>query len=103
MKNKRMMPHERKAMIMTAVVPVARSKGYQAIGWADAAFAAGISESLVRRYFSTLAIFHRAIISHAIVIKDARIIAQGLSAGDSKARRAPAELINAAAELIRKS
>ena len=96
----RLKAHERKQAILDAIVPVCRTRGYQAVGWEDAARAADVSVSLVRKYFGTLNQFHRAIISHAIANRDPRIVAQGIAAGDSKAKRAPAELVAAAARII---
>lgn len=98
---KRLSPSNRKAQILAAVLPVARRMGYQAIGWVEAGMAANVSESLVRKYFGTIPQLHRAIVSAAIVQRDARIIAQGVAAGDSKAKRAPEDLLIEAAALIR--
>ena len=98
----RMKPNERKQDILAAVMPIARSSGYFSVGWAEAARAAEVSPGTIRNYFGTLAQFHRAIISHAIATCDLIVIAQGLACNDSKAKRAPQDLINAASEMLKR-
>ncbi len=89
---KRMHPADRKAEILTAALAAARTDGYRSVSRESIALHAGCSPSLVSSYYGTMKKLRRAIMSAAIARHDLAVLAQGLAAGDSKARAAPDEL-----------
>lgn len=94
------MKNDRKAEILTAAMTIAQTAGYNKVTLQDVAKQAGCTHGLVLYYFSTIVQLRRAIMSEAIHIRDAAILAQGLAIGDSKAKRAPPDLKAAAAAYL---
>jgi AcrR family transcriptional regulator len=90
------MKNDRKTQILGAALVIARTNGYSKATLQDVAKQAGCTHGLVLYYFSTAVQLRRAIMSEAIRVRDAAILAQGLAVGDSKAKRAPPELKAAA-------
>ncbi len=82
----------RKQEILTAGLKLAASKGYGNVSPGDIAEVVGIARTLVVFYFSTTAQLHRALVGEALRVRNLRVIAQALVAGDSRAKRAPDEL-----------
>jgi AcrR family transcriptional regulator len=87
-----MLPVVRKAEILSAALEVARTAGYRNASRESIAAMAGCSPALVSKYYGTMNQLQRAIMSAAIARHDLPILAQGLAAGDSKARAAPPDL-----------
>jgi AcrR family transcriptional regulator len=90
-------PADRKAEILTAALETARTDGYRSVSRETIAARADCSPGLVSYYFSTMKRLRRAVMSAAIARRDLVVLAQGLAAGDAKARSAPDELKQAAA------
>ena len=97
---RRMHPDARKAEILAAALDTARAVGYRHVSREAIAALAGCSPGLVSSYFGTMPALRRAIMSAAIARRDLTVLAQGLAAGDSKAKAAPEELRRAAAETL---
>lgn len=97
---KRMQPDARKAEILAAALDTARAVGYRHVSREAIAATAECSPGLVSAYFGTMPALRRAIMSAAIARRDLVVLAQGLAAGDSKARAAPEALRRAAAETL---
>lgn len=89
-----------KIEILNAAMLVAQTAGYSRVTLQEVANQAGCTHGAVLYHFSTVAQLRRAIMSEAIRIGDAAIIAQGLAIGDSKAKRAPPNLKAAAAAYL---
>lgn len=94
------MKNDRKTDILNAAMTVAQTAGYSRVTLQEVARQAGCTRGLVLYYYSTIVQLRRAIMSEAIRIKDAAILAQGLAVGDSKAKRAPPDLKAAAAAYL---
>ena len=82
-----------KQRIIEAAIDVASRPG----GWASltrqaVAARAGCSDGLVSQHCGTMEQFKRDIMRHAIRSRHLSIIAQGLAAGDPRAKRAPPDL-----------
>ncbi len=97
---KRMQPDARKAEILAAALAEARMVGYRHVSREAIAARAECSPGLVSAYFGTMQALRRAIMSAAIARRDLVVLAQGLAAGDSKAKAAPDALRRAAAEAL---
>ncbi len=97
---KRMQPDARKAEILAAALDTARAVGYRHVSREAIAATAGCSPGLVSAYFGTMPALRRAIMSAAIARRDLVVLAQGLAAGDSKAKAAPEALRRAAAKTL---
>ena len=82
----RMEPKDRKQQIITAAIELAEKHGYQNIKRDAIAEHAGVAAGLVNRYFDNMHMLRRYIIDEAIRTSNLTIIAQGLVAGDKKAR-----------------
>ena len=93
---RRMHPSDRKAEILAAALAAARTDGYRSVSREAIAARAGCSPGLVSAYYGTMKRLRRAILSAAVARRDLVVLAQGLAAGDSKARSAPEELKQAA-------
>ena len=89
---KRMHPTDRKAEILAAALISARRHGYRSVSREAIAQKAGCSPALVSAYFGTMKRLRREIMSAAVARGDLPVLAQGLVAGDAKARSAPEEL-----------
>ncbi len=88
----RLKPEDRREQIMTAAIKLAEQGHYQQITREQIANAAGVSVGLVSAHCGTMANLRRDIMRQAIRDSKVRIIAQGLVAGDTHARKAPTEL-----------
>lgn len=94
------MKNDRKKEILDAALVVARANGCNKATLQDVARQARCTHGLVLYYFSTAVQLRRAVMSEAIRIGDAALVAQGLAMGDSKAKRAPPDLKAAAAAYL---
>lgn len=97
---RRAQPEVRRESILNAAIVAAQAKGYAKVTRAEVAQLAGVSTSLVQRYFSTMDQLRRAIIRRAIKLECVEILAQGLAARDPHAQKAPEALRRAAAESL---
>ena len=77
-----------KQEILKHALKLSREVGYQSVRREALAVAAGISTGTVSRYFGTMVQLKRAIMGAAVANKDLVVIAQGLAAGDSRAKAA---------------
>lgn len=92
----RLQPADRKAEILDAALTAAARSDYRTITRDQVAERAACSPALVSLYFGTMTKFRRAIMSAAVARRVLPVIAQGLTAGDPKARRAPEDVKAAA-------
>lgn len=83
---------ERKIQILNAAVALATTDGYANITRTDVAELAGVSTGLVNKYYSTIPQLKRAVMRAAIQREVLSIVAQGLTAKDPQALKAPDEL-----------
>lgn len=90
-------PDERRQTILSAALQVAVTCGYLRVTRDAIAAAAGCSPALVSFYLGTIPQTQRAIMGEAIRTRNLRVIAQGLSHGDRRARNAPLAIREAAA------
>ena len=97
---KRMQPTARKAEILSAALTVAGEVGYRHVSRDAIAARADCSPGLVSAYFGTMPALRRAVMSAAIARRDLTVLAQGLAAGDSKAKAAPEALKRAAVKAL---
>lgn len=97
---RRMEARERQQSILYHALLLSQRHGYQNVTRSMIADAMGCSPSLVNSHYGTIPQFRRAIMSAAIAMDDLRVLAQGLAAGDAKARSAPQEMRERAAALI---
>jgi len=93
-------PKLRREQILTIAVEISKKEGYHKITSAKVADGAGVSPSLVSKYFNTMNQLRRAIIRVAISKEIPEIIAQGIANGDDHVKKASPELRKQALELI---
>ena len=93
-------PKVRKASILDAALRMARLHGYRNMTRADIAIAAECSEGLVSSYFGTMTQLQRDVVRRAIKLPDLAILAQALVAKDLHVKKAPEQLLRAAAASI---
>lgn len=86
----------REAQILAASLKVAETVGYTRVTLQQIADAAQVSKGLPITYFGTMAAWRRKAMREAVRMRNLRIIAQGLAAGDPHAKKAPDELKTAA-------
>lgn len=91
-----MQPSARKSEILDAALRVAAASGFAAMRQQDIATEAKCSYGTVSTHFTNMRTMRRAVMRAAIERKILLIIAQGLAAYDSDARKAPQALRKAA-------
>lgn len=99
-KKSRTNPALRKEHILETAVAVAKEFGYTKITLDRVAEAAGVSKSLISRYFSKIDQLKTAVMRQAVRHEIPEIIAQGLAANDDRAKNAPSELKNKAVQIL---
>ena len=77
-----------KAVILDLALHMAAEHGYDRITREMIAAEVECSPALISKLFGTMHQMRRAIMSAAVARRDLKVIAQGLVAGDSKAKRA---------------
>ena len=92
MTRRRLKADDRRTEIMNAALMLAELNGYYNVTRAAVASVAHCDEGLVSHYFGTMKCFKRAIMRTAIKQRRAKIVAQGMAAGDPHALRAPEDL-----------
>lgn len=90
----------KKQRILDAAMAEAQQHGYKHVTREAIAQRAACATGLVSYHLGTMVELRRALMSEAIRTRNARIIAQGLADGHSKARRAPDDLKAAAIALM---
>lgn len=85
-------PTMRREHILQAAAEVALKGDYTKISRAAVANRAGVSDSLVSRYFTTMPKFRRALMRYAVHNEIVELVAQGLAHKDSNAQGAPEPL-----------
>jgi AcrR family transcriptional regulator len=88
----RMRVADRKRQLLNAGIKLAEKYGYSHISRKQVGLEVGVSEGLLSLHFGTMDDFRKALMAHAIATSNARVIAQGLIAGDKLARKAPENL-----------
>lgn len=88
----RMKPDARKEDILAAALPLAEKHGYTKISRKQIAEAAGVSGPVLNYHFGTMGQFRKGLMRYAVMAENLAVIAQGLSAGDPQARKAPEAL-----------
>jgi len=96
----RLAPETRRGRILEAALKLAEKRGYGAITREEVAEAAGVSVGLVTWYFQGMAGLRKAIISRAVELENAAVVAQGLAARDPLALAADDSLKNAALKTL---
>lgn len=92
MKHKRLKPDARKEDILAAALPLAERHGYANLTRNQIADAAQVSGPVLNYHFGTMAQLRRDIMRHAIKSECLAVVAQGLSARDGQAQKAPEAL-----------
>jgi DNA-binding transcriptional regulator YbjK len=86
MQRSRVTADERRQLIIEAFLTVAKRKHYNAVRRADVAFAAGVSEGLVTRYFDqSMHTLREQAVAYAVENEVVPIITQAVVVGDIKA------------------
>lgn len=87
-----MLARERLTVILTAALKIAAKDGYQRITREAIANTAGVSEALVTYHLGTMPELRRAVMREAVRAECLPVIAQGLTARDRHALKAPRDL-----------
>jgi len=94
-------PALRRRCILQAAIKIACKIGYTNLTRSSIAEKAGVSEALVSRYFGTMVQMKRDVMRYAIHENVYQIVAQGLAINDKHAAKAPQNIKDKAAELIK--
>ncbi len=95
-------PKLRKAHILNSALIVATRVGCHGVTRGEVAKVAGISGSLVSKYFGTMPKFKRTIMRTAIARQIPEVVAYGLANNDPYARKAPDNLKVRAINILKK-
>ena len=101
MSKSRLKPEARKEDILAAALPLAAEHGYRNITRNQIAEAAKVSGPTLNYHFGTMAQLQRDLMRHAIARENLRVIAQGISAGDSQAAKVDSELRSRALDYLK--
>src|ERR1035437_4857716 len=89
-----------KTKILDTALRLARQEGYLNVTREALSQVAQCSPALISNLFGTMPQLRRAVMSAALAQRELTVIAQGLEAGDSKAKRAPASIQREALESL---
>lgn len=89
-------PEHRRAAILDAALKCAKRDGFLTLRRDTVAEAAGCSVGLVTYYFANMPKLRRAVMRAAVAREVLPVVAQGITAGDPIANRAPTKLKHAA-------
>lgn len=92
---------EREAQILRASLKAAETLGYHRMTLQQIADAAEVSKALPLAYFGTMSAWRRKVMREAVRLRNLRVIAQGLAAGDPHARKAPEDIRLAALSALK--
>lgn len=92
MTNKRFKPEIRKEEILKAALVLANDRGYANVTRDEIADMVGISGPAVQYHFSTMKQLRRELMRYAVKVEHLHVVAQGVSARDAQALKAPEEL-----------
>lgn len=92
MKKQRLKPEVRKDAILSAALKLATKTNYATVTREQIAQAVGVTGPAVQYHFGSMLKLRRALMRAAIVEGNAKIVAQGLIAGDRYAKAAPDEI-----------
>lgn len=87
-----------RAQILQAAVDLAAMHGWQNFTRNEVAERAGVAQGAVHYHYGTMQQLRRAVMGEAVRTRHLRIIAQGLAAGDTRARKAPEDVRRQAVE-----
>lgn len=88
----RMKPEVRREYILGVALSLAEAKHYLKMTRFQLAEECDVSEGLITHYFGTMTRLRRDVMRHAIKERRLPVIAQGLTANDPHARKAPTQL-----------
>lgn len=100
MPTKRLTPEFRRAQLLLIATRLAERGNYRTVTRAAVATRAKVAESLVSYYLGTVAQMRARVMREAVGAGNARIVAQGLAAGDRMARKASAAVRFKAVRLL---
>lgn len=89
-----------RATILKAAIELAVIHGYQQFTRNQVAERAGVAQGAVHYHYNTMAQLRRAVMGEAVRTSNLKIIAMGLAAGDTRARKAPEDVRRKAVELM---
>lgn len=89
---KRLSPEIRAEQILAAALTLAKDVGYTNVTRESVAALAKVSPALISVRIGTMAVFRRKLMRYAVRLECLPVIAQGLSARDPHARKAPEAL-----------
>lgn len=95
---KRLDPAVRTAELLRVAVEVASVRGWRRMTRECIAVAAGVSPALISARLGTMDAMRRSVMRAAVRDRVLPVVAEGLVAGDSQARKAPEDLKRLAAE-----
>jgi AcrR family transcriptional regulator len=99
---KRLLPADRKALLLEAALLTAQAKGYRRMTRDDISQRAGTSPSLVSLYLGAMPALRQSVMREAVKREIVAIVAEGLAERDPRAMKASDALKRkAAAELTR--
>lgn len=97
---RRLEPETRRNEILEAALSEAKKSGFHSLSILGVAVKADCSRALIHTYFNTVSQLKRAVMRQAIKNENLLIVAQGLVAGDTTARKAPDWLQQKALESV---
>lgn len=86
--------------ILQAAVELAGIHGYQHFTRNQVAERANVAQGAVHYHYGTMQQLRRAVMGEAVRTRNLKIIAMGLAAGDTRARKAPEDVRRQAVELM---
>lgn len=92
MKRKRLKPDARKDDVLAAALPLAEAHGFANLTREQVGQAAGVTGPVLSYHFGTMPQFRRDLMRYAVKVESLAVIAQGLTAGDPYAKKAPEDL-----------
>ena len=96
----RLAPELRKEALLVAARDIALTDGFKALTRVAISDAADVSNVTSIKLFKTVDALVRALVGKAIADRDAPLLAKALEAGHPRAKKAPADLLDEALDLI---
>jgi|SRR6186713_266210 len=101
MKTKRLPPEARETLLIDTVLKLAAKHGLANLTRDQIADAASVSPGLVSARLGTMVAMRRTVMRQAVARGDVKVVAQGIAMRDPHALKAPPELRQKAADLMR--